>query len=72
MKTPLIPEGGDPRWYFVGNVLKIFDKRKAREIVSKHGIKPLSGTITMLDIVLLTMCFEMDITFVISERWGKR
>jgi hypothetical protein len=71
MKTPLIPEEGDPRWEFVGNVLRIFDKRKARQIVSKHGIKPLSDSIAMLKIVLLAMCFETDITFVISELRGK-
>jgi len=57
MKTPLIPEERDPRWEFVGNVLRIFDKRKARQIVSKHGIKPLSDSIAMLKIVLLAMCF---------------
>lgn len=71
MKTPLISEEGDPGWYFVGNVLMIFDKRKARQIVSKHGIKPLRGSIAMLKIVLLAMCFETDITFVISELRGK-
>jgi hypothetical protein len=52
-------------------VLRIFDKRKARQIVSKHGIKPLSDSIAMLKIVLLAMCFETDITFVISELRGK-
>jgi hypothetical protein len=71
MKIPLIPEEGDPTWEFVGNVLRIFDKRKARQIVSKHGIKPLSDSIAMLKIVLLAMCFETDITFVISELRGK-
>ena len=71
MGTPLIPEEGDPRWDFVRNVLRIFDKRKVRKIVSKHGIKPLSESITMLEVVILAMCFEGDITFVISELRAK-
>lgn len=71
MGTPLIPEEGDPRWDFVRNVLRIFDKRKVRKIVSKHGIKPLSESITVLEVVILAMCFEGDITFVISELRAK-
>ena len=71
MSTPLIPEKGDPRWDFVRNVLRIFEKRKMRKIVSKHGVKPLSEAITMLKVVILAMCFETDITFVISELKAK-
>ena len=67
MRTPSIPEDGDPRWEFVRNVLSIFDRRKTRKIVSKHGIKPLNESITMLKVVILAMCFEGDITFVISD-----
>ena len=71
MRTPLIPEEGDPKWYFVRNVLRIFEKRKMRKIVSKHGVKPLSEVITMLKVVILAMCFETDITFIISELKAK-
>ena len=71
MRTPLIPEEGDPKWDFVRNVLRVFEKRKMRKIVSKHGVKPLSEAITMLKVVILAMCFETDITFVISELKAK-
>ena len=71
MRTPLIPEEGDPKWYFVRNVLRIFEKRKMRKIVSKHGVKPLSEAITMLKVVILAMCFEGEITFIISELKAK-
>ena len=67
MKTPLIPGEGDPRWEFVENVLRIFDKRKTRKIVSKHRIKPLGKAISVLKVVILAMCFGVDITFVIRE-----
>jgi len=50
---------------------KVFEKRKMRKIVSKHGVKPLSEAITMLKVVILAMCFETDITFVISELKAK-
>ena len=75
MRTPLIPEEGDPRWDFVRNMLRVFEKRKMRKIVSKHGVKPLSEAITMaitmLKVVILAMRFEGDITFVISELKAK-
>jgi len=71
MRTTLIPEEGDPRWDFVRNVLRIFDNRKVRKIVSKHGIKPLSESITVLKVVIIAMCFGCDITFVISELKAK-
>jgi hypothetical protein len=71
MKTPLVPEEGDIRWELVRNVLGIFKRRKVRKIVSKFGIKPLDRTIKVLKIVILAMCFEVDITFVISELKAK-
>ncbi len=71
MRTPLIPEEGDPRWDFVRNVLRVFDKRKVRKIVSKLGIKPLGRTIAILKVVILAMCFEGEITFVVSELRAK-
>ena len=71
MKTPLVPEEGDKRWEFVRNVLCIFEHRKVRKIVSKLGIKPLSRTIAILKVVILAMCFEEEITFVVSELRAK-
>jgi hypothetical protein len=42
-----------------------------RKIVSKFGIKSLDRTITVLKIVITSMCFVTDITFVISELKAK-
>jgi hypothetical protein len=71
MKTPLVPAEEDKRWVLVRNVLGIFEQREVRKIVSKFGIKPLDRTTTALKIVILAMCFEVDITFVISELKAK-
>ena len=67
MKTPLVPAEEDLRWELVRNVLGIFEQREVRKIVSKFGIKPLDRTIKVLKIVIISMCFGTDITFVISE-----
>jgi hypothetical protein len=67
----MVPEEGDKRWEFVRNVLRIFEHRKVRKIVSKLGIKPLSRTIAILKVVILAMCFEEEITFVVSELRAK-
>ena len=71
MKTPLVPAEEDKRWDFVRNVLGIFEQREVRKIVSKFGIKPLDRTIKVLKIVIISMCFGTDITFVISELKAK-
>ena len=71
MKTPMVPEKGDKRWKFVRNVLLIFERRKVRKIVSKLGLTPLSRTIAILNVVILAMCFEEEITFVVSELRAK-
>ncbi len=71
MKTPLVPAEEDLRWELVRNVLGIFEQREVRKIVSKFGIKPLDRTIKMLKIVIISMCFGTDITFVISELKAK-
>ncbi|KAF5426473.1 hypothetical protein C5S39_04440, partial [Candidatus Methanophagaceae archaeon] len=71
MKTPLVPAEEDKRWDLVRNVLRIFEQREVRKIVSKFGIKPLDRTITVLKIVIISMCFGTDITFVISELKAK-
>ena len=39
--------------------------------MSKFGIRPLYRTIKVLKIVIISMCFEVDITFVISELKAK-
>ena len=67
MKTPLVPAEEDLRWELVRNVLGMFEQREVRKIVSKFGIKPLDRTIKVLKIVIISMCFRTDITFVISE-----
>jgi hypothetical protein len=68
---PLVPEEGDVRWELVQNVLRLFEQRKVRKIVSKFGIKPLDRTIRILKVVIIAMCFGVDITFVISELKAK-
>ena len=57
MRTPLIPEEGDPKWYFVRNVLRIFEKRKKEKEqvenevwhLSNHGFYNEEESETILD-----------------------
>jgi len=37
----LILNLSDPKWKLSGNIIKIFDTRKTRKIISRCGIKPL-------------------------------
>ena len=58
----MIPEEGDPKWDFVRNVLRIFEKRKMRKIVSKHGVKPFKPKRSLIEDVFKVIkgAFSLD------------
>ncbi len=71
MKTPLVPAEDDLRGVLARNVPGIFEQREVRKIASKFGIKLLDRTIKVLKIVIISMCYGTNITFVISELKAK-
>ena len=71
MKTPLVPAEDDLRGVLARNVPGIFEHREVRKIASKFGIKLLDRTIKVLKIVIISMCYGTNITFVISELKAK-
>ena len=71
MKTPLVPAEDDLRGVLARNVPGIFEQREVRKIASKFGIKLLDRTIKVLKIVISSMCYGTNITFVISELKAK-
>ncbi len=67
MEPPLILDKSDPKWELYGNVIKIFEKRKTRKIISRCGIKPLGKAVQILKIVFLSMFFSCEIAYIVRE-----
>jgi hypothetical protein len=67
MQPPLIPLNEDYKSTLLSEILNVFDSRAARQILSNRGILPLQRSIPALKIVLLSMFFSSDISYVIRE-----
>ncbi len=67
MEPPLVLDISDPKWELYGNVIKIFETRKIRKIISRCGIRPLEKAVQILKIVLLSMFFSCDIAYIVKE-----
>lgn len=67
MEPPLILDLSDPKWKLFASIIKIFDTRKTRKIISRCGIKPLGKAVKILKIVLLSMFFSCDIAYIVNE-----
>lgn len=67
MKSPLIYDQKDFKWTLLGEILKIFDSRRTRQEIAKQGIKPVNKATIMLKIVLISIYFSKDISYVLKE-----
>lgn len=67
MNLPLIIDRKDPKWVLLGEILKIFDSRRTRQEIAKQGIIPVKKAIIMLKIVLISIYFSKDVSYVLKE-----
>ncbi len=67
MQPPLIPLNEDYKWKLLSEILNVFDSRATRQILSRRGILPLQKSIPAIKIVLLSMFFSSDISYVVRE-----
>jgi len=51
----------------LGEILKIFDSRRTRQVMARQGIKPLNKSVKMLKVVLIPIFFSRDVSFVLNE-----
>ncbi len=68
MQPPLIPLNEDYKWKLLSEILNVFDSRATRQILSRRGILPLQKSIPAIKIVLLSMFFSSDISYVVRGR----
>lgn len=72
MKPPLIPINEDYKWKLLSEILNIFDLRSTRQILAQYEILPLEKSIPSLKIVILSMYFCLEISYVVRELDEKR
>jgi len=67
MKSPLIYDQEDFKWNLLGEIYKIFDSRKKRQVMAKNGIKPLNKSVRILRVIIMAIFFSVDVSFVLNE-----
>jgi len=72
VKPPLIPIHEDYKWKLLSKILNVFDLRSTRQILAQYEILPLEESIPALKIVVLSMYFCLDISYVVRELEEKR
>jgi hypothetical protein len=67
MNLPIVVDKEDPKWVLLGNILKIFDSRRVKQEIAKQGIKPARKAGIMYKVVIISLFFSKDISYVVSE-----
>jgi hypothetical protein len=72
VKPPLISLNEDHKWKLLSEILNVFDLRSTKQILSHYEILPLDKSIPALKIVLTSMYFCLEISYVVRELEEKR
>lgn len=72
MKPPLIPINEDYKWRLLSEILNVFNLRSTRQILAQYNLLPLEDSIPALKIVITSMYFCLEISYVVRELKDKR
>ena len=72
MRPPLIPINEDYKWELLAEILNIFDLRSTKQILAQYKISPLEKSIPVLKIVLTSMYFCLEISYVVREMENRK
>jgi len=67
MYPPLIVDRKDPKWLLLERVLTITPSRRTKQELAKHGITPVPKAGTVMRILLMSMFFVVECTYVVEE-----
>lgn len=67
MKSPLIVDREDTKWLLLDQVLSVTTSRRSKQEMAKQGLIPVQNTGSILRILLITLFFSSEITYVIDE-----
>lgn len=72
MRPPLIPIKEDYKWKLLEEILNIFDLRSTKQTLAQYKILPLEKSIPVLKIVITSMYFCLEISYVVREMENKK
>ena len=72
MKPPLIPINEDYKWRLLSDILNVFNLRSTKQILAQYKLLPLEDSIPALKIVITSMYFCLEISYVVRELKDKR
>ena len=67
MRLPIVPVEGDEKWDLLKKIIKKLETRDVKKALARNEITPVNKAIDILKIVILTMFFELEISYVVSE-----
>ncbi len=67
MYPPLIIDRKDPKWLLLEQVLTVTTSRRTKQELARRGITPVVKAGAVLRIILISMFFSVDCSFVIEE-----
>ncbi len=72
MQPPLIPVNKDYKWELLSKILNVFDLRSSKQILAKNGIKSIETAVPILKILIVSIFFSSDISYVVNELSQKK
>ena len=67
MKLPIIPAKGDEKWELLSKIIDRFETRETKKALARYKITPVNKAIKLLKVVILSMFFELEISYAVSE-----
>jgi hypothetical protein len=72
VKPPLIPINEDYKWRLLSEILNVFNLRSTKQILAQYGLLPLERSIPALKIVIISMYFCLEISYIVRELEDKK
>jgi hypothetical protein len=72
VKPPLIPINEDYKWRLLSEILNVFNLRSTKQILAQYKLLPLEDSIPALKIVITSMYFCLEISYIVRELKDKR
>jgi len=72
VKPPLIPINEDYKWRLLSEILNVFNLRSTKQILAQYGLLPLERSIPALKIVIMSMYFCLEISYIVRELEDKK
>jgi hypothetical protein len=67
MRLPVYPVKGDEKWELLSKIIDKIEARETKKALARNGITPDNKAVEFLKIIILSMFFELEISYAVSE-----